>query len=621
MGYDCTLHVIDPASIAKFVERFNELSNRKAAFDNAFDNADERFDEARDKARTADKKAGRHLLQLCLRWCSADTPHLPSRDFALSLWSDSELGVDVPRHLLEDSLAPMLQGIVDRYPSLKHDLYLGFDGNWSVGPFVLPDKVPELLAFVLGMYNDVPPRLQRMLEPLVLVLTVARDKKLAYWEATDIDVANGKATWLKEPKGQNECNHVFSVPSGHTSDMVAFDNDRIVISGAHPDNTWVVDCSATPPKVAHFPDFFAKNGFIDADRLLAIGRYRHKDPYCVYELALEPSGVPTKVPIEKEIWLSDLARVSGDILLAPSPSDEPPHWIRGGRLEPTTLPPCRSHDEAGFEATPFGDGTTLVVWKHKPYRFVEGVFEALPIESMVPNNSGFVARQQRYTDDNGDVVTLDDRKLVRVSRTGERTEVAPLIHNIMQLVRGPDDALLLYQGDTLEEDVAKILWPNGDLIRLKFSDFGVKGLSSFAWSPSMDAVLVLSGQDLIATPWRSLLKKPRLTSIEWEAQLATLKQKEASRKRALWQKSVENRRATPLPTSPEEFHRDDSLSGVCRKQIVSHPEYGPGIVLEKVVKSSMSRIEEQLVILFEAGERKLTLIRRFDGAESTLTTS
>src|SRR5678815_396549 len=91
MGYDCTLHVVDPKSIAQFVEWF--LVRAPAPeFERAFDTNGMR-EEIAAKIEHEPRAGARAVLQALLMFCSAEAPHLDSRNFCLGLWDKLDLGI------------------------------------------------------------------------------------------------------------------------------------------------------------------------------------------------------------------------------------------------------------------------------------------------------------------------------------------------------------------------------------------------------------------------------------------------------------------------------------------------------------------------------------------------
>jgi hypothetical protein len=96
VGYDCTLHVVDEASLARFSAWF--LRGEHA--DNSFAAGVEgpRLSEKTAGLLAEDSKRGACAVgELALMYVSAEAPHVYSRGFALSLWDDEVWTVPADR--------------------------------------------------------------------------------------------------------------------------------------------------------------------------------------------------------------------------------------------------------------------------------------------------------------------------------------------------------------------------------------------------------------------------------------------------------------------------------------------------------------------------------------------
>src|SRR5262245_23505535 len=90
VGWDCTLHVVDGASLARFSARFLRGMHRSAAFDREYD-ADALIEEVKQLIATDPETGARALGELALLYVSTETPHAYCRGFALSLWDDARM--------------------------------------------------------------------------------------------------------------------------------------------------------------------------------------------------------------------------------------------------------------------------------------------------------------------------------------------------------------------------------------------------------------------------------------------------------------------------------------------------------------------------------------------------
>jgi hypothetical protein len=601
MGFDCTLHVIDEQSIVRFVDRFLGRSTEKAPFDKKFKQGQKLLEEVRQKIASSPEEGARHLLQLCLMWCSAETPHVPSRNFALSYWFDKTEVEPVPMSLLETSLEGRLSEIVAAFPVLKGKLHLGFDGNYSVGYFVAPSKISELQSFIAKCSEDLPIDQRKALEPLSHILRVAEKKKMAYWEATDLQVTLANDSWLKEPKVKTKLSvrNLMPLPIGSTSDLRAIDGETLVISRAHPDYTSIINCAAKPPTVRTIPDFFLSDAFIDKGKLVGVARYQHKNPYRVYELPLQGSETPL-CTLTTPFDLSAIGRAGDETILVPGPPKEPARWMKGDQLEAIQeLPLGTDYYLKGFELEPFGDGSFLLGWCKKGYRLTGRKIEPL-LDHFEPEHSK--ASSGRISEKIGEVITLSNRRVAQIHVKGEVSFLAAGIPNIMQMAKGPEGTLLLLQGDNDEDDAFKVLWPNQEVTQIKPKDVGVRDLYGIVWSPTQKAVLVFSGASLLAIDWSTIALQKRVTLQSLEERQREAQRKDELRKKALWQKAVQSKAPIELPIPSDGFEKNGAKSTyLFKNDVVRHPRYGLGLVRD------LGPIHKPLPVQFEDETRTLLL--------------
>lgn len=188
MGYDCTLHVIDPAFLDG---EFTDVVLGKAkggAWAKGTSKALATL--AKGWKATDDKEAGALLGQVALvASAAAGMPYHYERQFALSLWSDQPDGLDakVPKKLLGDP-AELFPRLTKARPGLKGNVLGDFESNYSTGNYVPAAHVPELLAWAEKRVKKYPKADQRLFRGLLLVLREAAKRGLAYWEGTDLPV-------------------------------------------------------------------------------------------------------------------------------------------------------------------------------------------------------------------------------------------------------------------------------------------------------------------------------------------------------------------------------------------------------------------------------------------------
>jgi hypothetical protein len=134
VGWDCTLHVVDRASLARFSARFLRGMYRDAAFDREYD-ADEMIRHVKQLIATDPATGARALGELALLYVSTETPHAYCRGFALSLWDDAAMQAELPTKWL-GSVESYLVDITAAYPRIAGRIPRAFDRNGCVGPLV-----------------------------------------------------------------------------------------------------------------------------------------------------------------------------------------------------------------------------------------------------------------------------------------------------------------------------------------------------------------------------------------------------------------------------------------------------------------------------------------------------
>src|SRR5262249_20077064 len=146
VGWDCTLHVLDRASLARFSARFLRGMHRGAAFDREYD-GDALIGNVKQLIATDPETGARALGELALLYVSTETPHAYCRGFALSLWDEAAMQAALPARWL-GTVETFLVDIVAAYPKIAGLVPRAFDQNICVGPVVSPRDVPALLAHV-----------------------------------------------------------------------------------------------------------------------------------------------------------------------------------------------------------------------------------------------------------------------------------------------------------------------------------------------------------------------------------------------------------------------------------------------------------------------------------------
>jgi hypothetical protein len=530
MGWDCTLHVVDDVSLAKFSARFMHGLHRDGAFDEQYD-GDDLIAKVKDLIAHDIETGARALGELALLFVSTETPHAYCRGFALSLWDDEVMGAALPAKLL-GSVESRLPNILAAYPKLAGRIPKVFDQNFCVGPMVAARDVPALLAHVHKVLDAMVPGDRRRYKPLVDVLAVAAERNLGYWEGTDIDVAQAHEDWLApvRPAMVQLAENPLTSPLARP---LALDGTRMLV-GEH----FVlheVDIATFPPEVRTHDDMqVMAAAFTPWDTTfvrMATDRSVRPFKFGYYELSAGELG-PTREQLDIEPALPiGLARRAGDsLLLFPQPTSTEqrgvPLVLRRTGLAPLALPEAVP-DFLQAEAYPFGDGSLLVLWDAIPYRW-DGNGEPMPLggEPIEAPDGLFGA----VTLSDGSIVGGFGRKLVRFDREGKRTIVLPL-DNVMSVARGPDDVLIIAEGDNPEADAFKLWWPETrEVTHVPPATLGLDDDPTFSYFDAKASLLVAARPGKWhAIPWSELEAMRRVSEDAFVARRAELVAQSADR--------------------------------------------------------------------------------------------
>jgi hypothetical protein len=511
VGWACTLHVVDEASLARFGARFLLGSHRERAFDQQYD-GDSMIGEVKRLSAKDPPTGARALAELALLYASTEGPHTKCRDVALSLWDDSVMGAPLPAACL-DTLETRLPNMMAAYPKLVGLVPRRFDQPPCVGILVSARHVPQLLAFVERTLDGHPLRAQW--QRLVDVLRVAAQHGCAYWEASELDVAQAHDDWLG-------ANPLVIEPNPLTSPLarpLAFAGTRMLVG--EPFVLHEIDIATFPPAVITSQDrqvnaaAFTPWG-TDFVRM-ASDRTQRPLKFAYYELpGREPLVLDVPFPV-------GLARAGKDcVLLFPQPRAGSEERVRplimrpGAPLEPLDVPAA---PPAPCDAIAFGDGALLVIWNNVPYRW-DG--ESAPVSlggELSPPEDLWGAT----TLSDGAIVGAFGRKLVRIDREGERERLLEL-DDVVAVLRGPDDTLIIGEAETPEADVLKIWWPHArEVTCVDARSFELDDRPTFYYFDAIGQRLVVARPGRWhALPWGELAELRRIGDAELAARRAEL---------------------------------------------------------------------------------------------------
>ena len=454
MSWDCTLHVVDRASLARFSARFLRGMYRSAAFDREYD-ADAMIGRVKQLIATDPEIGARALGELALLYVSTETPHAYCRGFALSLWDDAAMTAALPKKWL-GSVEDHLVDVIAAYPRIAGRIPRAFDRNGCVGPLVSARDVPALLAHVEKVLDAMAPAERVRYRPLWEVLRVAAARGLGYWEGTDIDVVQTHESWLATVRRPRVMTAPSPLTTAHARPL-AISGDRMLV-GEH----FVLhelDTASFPPAVITHDDMQVTAAAFTpwGTEFVRMVTDREVRPFKFGYFEL-PGRTP--LAIEPEFAIG-LARPTPDaVLLFPLPTAQRRAGARPlvlrppGALEPLALPEPATSERIDCDAIAFGDGSMLILWDGVPYRW-DGASPPVSLGGTLEPPDDLCA-----------AVALSDRsiaggfgrKLVRIDRDGRRTTILPL-DNVLAVARGPDDTLLISEGDNPEGDVLKLWWP------------------------------------------------------------------------------------------------------------------------------------------------------------------
>jgi hypothetical protein len=454
VGWDCTLHVLDRASLARFSARFLRGMHRDTAFDREYD-ADAMIANVKQLIASDPATGARALGELALLYASTETPHVYCRGVALSLWNEAAMGAPLPRKWLT-SVEAYLVDIVAAYPKIARRVPQVFDQNYCVGPVVTSRDVPGLLAYVDRLVEAMPPGDRVRYRPLCDVLRVAASRGLGYWEGTDIDVVQTHEEWFHAVRRPRVVTAPNPFASPHARPLAVADNRMLVgeYFVLHE-----LDTAGFPPAAITHPDMQVTAAAFTPWGTEFVRMVTDRD---VRPFRFGYFELPDREPlaIEPEFAIG-LARPAHDgVLLFPQAT--PQHRV-GARplvlrppaaLEPLAVAEPTTSEHIECDAVAFGDGSLLVVWDGAPYRW-DGASPPVALGGALEaceEVCGAVALSD------GSIVGGFGRKLIRIDRDGQRGAVLPL-DNVLAVARGPGDTLIIREGDNPEGDALKLWWP------------------------------------------------------------------------------------------------------------------------------------------------------------------
>jgi hypothetical protein len=473
------------------------------------------------------------VCQLAVMFSACSLPHHYERGLALSLWPESQ---DAVPESFAHSPEPLFVEVVKKYPRLHGQFPNWFSGNFSTGVYVPAGKVHEVRAWVEEAVAKLDKGKRRRYRGLLAVLKTAEAKNLAYWEATDLalPMANAypgdpelmTADFLRKVMEGEGAADKFALPMQNSFDRKAGLGNLHVLSHARPDGTIVVDLIAWPPVCHVRPQEFAWNVDVDAQGTWLFasrtGPGDHLNPVRGRVLA-DPRGLPSKVlQLPGGLDIDHGYLVSGRVLLIPDPGNHPDAvgtqvhpWLEdGGTMIPA--PGLRPHTvKAGkfgnewivHDIARLADGTEVLLWDGDGYEWDGKTFRLTfpmgltdphdPLSSIPVDDEGFYF--------------ISGRKLLEVHRGRPPLHHAPEWKNVLRILPGPQNGLLLKEGDNPDGDLGKLYFPaDGSFIHIEPDLLGNQELYDFlCWSDSAQRIIASDHYHLYAVAVDEVLELPR----------------------------------------------------------------------------------------------------------------
>lgn len=519
MGWDCTLHVFDRTSIARFSARFLRGMHRGAAFDREYD-GDAMVGKVKQLIAKDPATGARALGELALLYVSTETPHAYSRGLALSLWDEAVMKAPLPKKWLA-SVETYLVDVVAAYPKVAGRIPRAFDGPGCVGPVVTARDVPALLAHVEQVVAALPPDDRVRCRPLVEVLRVAAARGLGYWEGTDIDVLDTHGDWLAalhEPRWVAEPS---PLTSSHARPLAVSDTRMLV--GEH----FVLhelDTATFPPQAITRDNMQVTAAAFTpwGTEFVRMVTDRESRPFKFGYFEL-PDRTPLALDLDFAVGLARPA--GGGVLLFPQASTQRragarPTLLRPPDvLEPLPLPEPAQPERIAGDAVAFGDGSVLLVWDGVPYRW-DGEAPPVPLGGTLEAPEEVCAA---VTLSDGAIAGGFGRRLLRIDRDGRQSAVLPL-GNVVGVARGPGDALIIVEGDNPEGDALKLWWPaTGEVTHVAPAALGLEERPMFVYfDPVARLVVAAQPRAWHALAWAELEAMRRVPADELAARRAEL---------------------------------------------------------------------------------------------------
>ncbi|MFG1793013.1 hypothetical protein [Nocardia sp. NPDC049149] len=553
MGYDCTLHLVDEDAIREqFVPRLLGSSAEPTALDRVRPGAEDLWRQVRELLVGADGHAAAAAVSVAAIMFSASMlPYRYERGLALGLAFEAGRVFPDAVFVPKAEYAPdgLFTEVVAAHPQLGGRFSSGwFSGNYSTGLYVPAEHVAEVLAWVDEQLAPMTKGEQRKYRGIVATLRAAVDRKLGYWEATDLAVpAAGEfpgdpdLMWAQYLGNDGTpAAAVETAPASPIASVLDEIVDGFLLSHSDGKTPWVElwDLEAWPPRLSLQRNEFwvaaaqsPTGGWLAQSTVDTKVRPRVFGPILVDGNDDAPRVLPPKGPGAADLYAHEcyflgarpvvlhevkthLLRFGGMNVGDPLPG---PLWLAdSGVWEPIPGIPDAVVVKSvlGDAALPMtgaarlADGSTVLIWDGNGYELdAAGTGCALAFEMGAKRSS--VEFTSVPAGDNG-FFYLSNRDLHEIRRGG-----APIRHgeawtNVMAVRPGPDGGLLLKFGGNDEGHVGVLYFPESrTYIPLPPELFDDRdSYSALYWSRAADRIVVIGG-GFIAVPVEAVLAQPR----------------------------------------------------------------------------------------------------------------
>ena len=558
MGYDCTLHLIDEADIRKVFAPAILAGTSNMEFlggDSDFEQCFEDFYAALEKKDFS--SAASLLCILLLLYSSTKLPACDERGVALSLLKDIPewVGEGVPAELICSTEA-LFADITSIHPGLKGCFPSEFIGNWSPGVYIAAENVPAFLGWLESRIAELPKRDKEVFEMMRVLLTAAAKHGFAYYEGTDLpveqtdDVEQRLHELAKIPYG------VYAVATAPIS-ITLLDRDReFNISSVIGDTVFAHSILSRKSMIVTFtgdqvrPDLIPEKrvysvcGFNERFAVVSWDNATEELSYRIYNNLLDESpfqelplpcvnGVPLTWCTDGEDRLDtcELDIVDGYLILFPSMNMKE---IREKIKVPLMLvdgayitAPGVEDVEWGSDHDAFGvyhvrnfyygiihlrDSREFLIWDGVVYAWRGKRFKRL-----FDLNAKISVSDFSYVEiQDGTVFYPDDRTLASVNLdTGEIYRHLPKVDSIMRITAGPENSILITEGNSPRKDIGKLYFPLEDaVIYLESEIFGEKkpfDLDNLYWNERNNCFFTFGdhGKHLVSVPGEHILSLPK----------------------------------------------------------------------------------------------------------------